>query len=81
LIRYYDARFSKGWDYGYVFPAFTKALQSAGRCIRSETDRGVILFVDERYAWDRYYSCFPKDMTPKMTAFYAEAITDFFRKK
>src|SRR3989338_2457453 len=31
LIRYYDARFGKGWDYGYVFPAFTKALQSAGR--------------------------------------------------
>lgn len=81
LIRYYDARFGKGWDYGYVFPAFTKALQSAGRCIRSETDRGVIIFVDERYAWDRYYACFPMDMTPKTTEFYAEAIEDFFRKK
>ncbi len=81
LIRYYDARFGKGWDYGYVFPAFTKALQSAGRCIRSETDRGVIVFVDERYAWDRYYACFPMDMTPKTTEFYVEAIGDFFRKK
>ncbi len=81
LIRYYDARFGKGWDYGYVFPAFTKALQSAGRCIRSETDRGVIVFVDERYGWDRYYRCFPKDMAPKMTAFYAEAINIFFKKK
>lgn len=80
LIRYYDARFGKGWDYGYVFPAFTKALQSAGRCIRSETDRGVIVFVDERYAWDRYYACFPIDMTPKTTEFYAEAIEEFFRK-
>lgn len=80
LIRYYDARFGKGWDYGYVFPAFTKALQSAGRCIRSETDRGVIVFVDERYAWDRYYACFPMDMTPKTTEFYAEAIEDFFRQ-
>ena len=62
-------------------PAFTKALQSAGRCIRTETDRGVIVFVDELYAWDKYYACFPMDMTPKMTEFYVEAIPDFFSKK
>lgn len=80
LIRYYDIRFGKGWDYGYVFPAFTKALQSAGRCIRSETDRGVIVFVDERYAWESYYRCFPKDITPKTTDFYEEAIKEFFGK-
>ncbi len=80
LVRYYDALYKKGWGYGYVFPAFTKALQSAGRCIRSETDRGVIVFVDERYAWDRYYACFPMDMTPKTTEFYVEAIEDFFRE-
>lgn len=81
LIRYYDARFGRGWDYGYVFPAFTKALQSAGRCIRTETDRGVLLFVDERYASDRYYSCFPKDLSPKTTAFYEQAIREFFARK
>ena len=46
LIKYYDNKFKKGWDYGYLFPAFNKTLQSAGRCIRSETDRGVIIFLD-----------------------------------
>ncbi len=81
LIRYYDARYKKGWDYGYVFPAFTKALQSAGRCIRSETDRGVVLFLDERYTWDRYYRCFPKELAPKTTRFFAKAIEEFFKKK
>ncbi len=80
LIRYYDERYKKGWDYGYVFPAFTKALQSAGRCIRSETDRGVVLFVDDRYAWDRYYRCFPKELAPKTTRFFQQAIKDFFEK-
>lgn len=80
LVRYYDALYKKGWDYGYVFPAFTKAMQSAGRCIRTETDRGVVLFVDERYAWENYYKCFPPDMRPKTTAFYEEAIGNFFRK-
>jgi len=81
LINYYQDRYQRGWEYGYIFPAFTKALQSAGRCIRSETDRGVILFLDERYAWDRYYQCFPADITPKITSFYQEAIRDFFKRK
>ncbi len=80
LINYYDKNFGKGWDYGYVFPAFTKALQSAGRCIRSETDKGVIMFVDERYAWTNYYRCFPKDLAPKTTTFYQQAIDEFFGK-
>jgi DNA excision repair protein ERCC-2 len=80
LIQYYDEKYGKGWDYGYILPAFTKAIQSAGRCIRSETDRGVILFLDERYAWDRYYSCFPKDLSPKTTQFYRESIREFFKK-
>jgi DNA excision repair protein ERCC-2 len=81
LIQYYDKKYGKGWDYGYVLPAFTKAVQSAGRCIRSETDRGVILFLDERYAWDRYYGCFPKSLNPKTTTFYRESIIDFFENK
>ncbi|MBR9703158.1 ATP-dependent DNA helicase, partial [Candidatus Woesearchaeota archaeon] len=54
LIKYYDDKFKKGWDYGYLFPAFNKTLQSAGRCIRSETDRGVVVFLDERYSWPNY---------------------------
>jgi len=82
IIEYYNQEYDgKGWDYGYVLPAFVKAVQSAGRCIRSETDRGVVLFLDERYAWERYYSCFPKNLSPKTTPFYKEYIKDFFGKK
>ena len=58
LIDYYDKKFSKGWDYGYTFPAITKCLQSAGRCIRSETDKGVMVFLDERFAWPMYRKYF-----------------------
>ncbi len=79
LIEYYDRKYSKGWDYGYVFPAFTKAMQSAGRCIRSETDRGVVIFVDDRYTWSRYYGCFPRDLNPKITVFYKDYIREFFK--
>jgi DNA excision repair protein ERCC-2 len=77
LINYYDNKFKKGWDYGYLFPAFNKTLQNAGRCIRSKDDKGIIVFLDERYAWSNYYRCFPKDMDIKVTKEYTEHIVDF----
>lgn len=80
LIQYYDHKFKKGWDYGYLFPAFNKVLQNAGRCIRSKTDKGVIIFLDERYAWSNYYRCFPKDMPIKVTKEYKVEIVEFFWK-
>lgn len=80
LIDYYDEKFKKGWDYGYLFPAFTKSIQSAGRCIRSKKDRGVIVFLDERYAWPNYKRCFPKDWDIKITLMYEKWIREFFEK-
>jgi DNA excision repair protein ERCC-2 len=78
LIDYFDLKFGKGWNYGYVFPAFNKTLQNAGRCIRSETDKGVVVFLDERYAWPRYFNCFPNDQDMVVTKEYLEAIRSFF---
>jgi len=78
LIEYYDKKFNKGWDYGYVYPAIIKVLQNAGRCIRSETDKGVIIFLDERFAWDSYYKCFPTDQDIKISKLYEKRIEEFF---
>ena len=78
LIRYYDEKFGKGWDYGYIFPAFNKALQSAGRCIRSETDKGAIVFLDERYLWPNYRRLFPEDWDMVVSKDFALQIEDFF---
>jgi DNA excision repair protein ERCC-2 len=78
LIEYYDEKFSKGWDYGYVGPAFSKCLQSAGRCIRSETDRGVIVFLDERYVWQNYFKHFPRDMMIEVSKEYKGKVEGFF---
>jgi len=78
LIKYYDTKFKKGWDYGYILPAITKALQNAGRCIRDETDRGIMIFLDERYAWNSYLKCFPIDWDVKITRMYKELIKRFF---
>ncbi|MFH1072211.1 MAG: ATP-dependent DNA helicase [Nanoarchaeota archaeon] len=78
LIEYFDKKFQKGWDYGYLFPAFTRAMQSAGRCIRSGTDKGVVIFLDERYTWKNYYRCFPADWDIRISLLYEKMITEFF---
>ncbi len=79
LISYFDKKFGRGWDYGYLYPAFNKTMQSAGRCIRSEKDQGIIIFLDERYAWPNYIRCFPHDIELKMSRDYESYIKEFFR--
>ena len=78
LIDYYGEKFGEGINYGYIFPAITKCLQNAGRCIRTETDKGVIVFLDERFAWDNYFKLLPLDMDFKITKMYEDRIGRFF---
>jgi len=80
LIEYFDTKYGKGWDYGYIFPALIRCFQNAGRCIRSETDKGVIAFLDERYVWKNYFKCFPHDWSMKIMAKPEEKIQEFFNQ-
>lgn len=54
-----------GFDYAYTFPGMNRVLQAVGRLIRSETDRGVVLLIDERFARAQYRSLFPKWWQPR----------------
>jgi DNA excision repair protein ERCC-2 len=51
---------SQAFDYAYVFPAMAKAVQSAGRVIRSEKDHGVIVLMDPRFLQSSYSSSMPE---------------------
>jgi len=48
LQRYYDIKFGKGWEYTVEAPTARKLLQSIGRLIRDENDRGVAVILDRR---------------------------------
>ncbi|MDO8741467.1 MAG: ATP-dependent DNA helicase [Candidatus Woesearchaeota archaeon] len=78
LMKYYEEKFGKGVDYGYILPALQKILQAAGRCIRSETDKGVIVFLEERYILPTYFRCFENETNLKVTNEYMEEIKKFF---
>ena len=78
LISYYDEKFGKGWDYGYTMPAMNKVVQAVGRCIRSEKDKGALIFLDKRFAWEGYKKCFPKDWEVKISVDFENQIRTFF---
>lgn len=61
LKMHFDNQGLRGFDYAYLYPGMNKVLQSAGRVIRTDEDRGVILLLDERFADYRYQGTFPRE--------------------
>ncbi len=61
LRNYFDSKNLSGFDYSYLYPGMNKVLQSAGRVIRTEEDKGVILLLDERFRGRQYQEMFPRE--------------------
>jgi len=55
----FDAMQLNGFDFAYRFPGLTRVQQSAGRVIRSDTDYGVIILLDQRFQRADYQQHFP----------------------
>ena len=73
LHRHYEDTLGAGFAYAYRYPGMHKVLQAAGRVIRSETDRGVVLLIDNRYFGHDYYS-----LCPLHWRFEGESIESFW---
>jgi len=54
LKDYYQHKYNNGYDYAYTFKGFNKVIQAVGRLIRSETDRGNVILIDERFTNYKY---------------------------
>jgi DNA excision repair protein ERCC-2 len=77
---YYAGKYGveKGRLYGYYYPAITKVLQAAGRGIRSEHDRCIIILMDYRFAKYPYKNCLPSDYNMTFTDSAEEFCRNFF---
>ena len=61
IIRdFYELKYERGYDYAYTFPGMNKVLQACGRVIRRETDKGIVVLIDDRYETPQYKSLFPE---------------------
>lgn len=59
LRAYYEDVFGEGFAYAYRYPGMHKVLQAVGRVIRSETDRGVALLIDDRFLTEEHAQLMP----------------------
>ena len=84
LIRdYFQQRNSMGFEYAYTFPGMNRVLQSVGRVIRSETDRGLVLLIDARFNEVRYRRLFPawwKFVRVRHSSGLGEAVGEFWKR-
>lgn len=60
LKEYFQSLELNGFDYAYTYPGFNKVIQAAGRVIRTENDKGVVVLIDDRYLTSRYLNIFPE---------------------
>ncbi len=60
LREYYDEmEKGKGFAFAYRYPGMNKVMQAAGRVIRGEQDKGVVLLIDDRFHTPEYLRLFP----------------------
>ena len=64
IKAYFDSVNGSGFAFAYQVPGMIKVLQAAGRVIRSEQDRGVVMLIDTRYTMPPYRMMFPKEWRP-----------------
>ena len=60
IAAYYDERYEEGKQFAYIYPGINRVLQAAGRVIRREDDKGVVVLIDDRFDDPIYKSVIPK---------------------
>lgn len=55
LIKdYFNTQKQDGFAFAYTYPGMNRVLQAMGRVIRSESDKGMVLLLDDRYLTSAY---------------------------
>jgi DNA excision repair protein ERCC-2 len=67
IRAYYEARNQDGFFNAYQMPGFNRVMQATGRLIRTETDRGIVVLIDERFTRKDYQDLFPDEWHPYET--------------
>jgi DNA excision repair protein ERCC-2 len=80
IIRdYFQETMNLGFEYAYMYPGMNKVLQAAGRVIRTETDRGVVLLIDQRFSTAAYRNLFPRHWSHAIHVRNSQQISDILK--
>lgn len=67
IKNYFQEQNGYGFDFAYTFPGINKVIQSAGRVIRTDEDKGIIMLIDDRFGTNKYKSLFPREWSNHKT--------------
>lgn len=81
LMRdYFENRYENGFEYAYTFPGMNNVLQAAGRVIRRDEDRGIVVLIDDRYGTPTYQKLFPSHWKHLKYAGNSASLAEIARK-
>ena len=81
LRDYYDLRTDgQGYDYAYTYPGMNSVLQAAGRVIRSDSDKGIVVLIDDRYGTPQYATMFPNQWSGLQFAGNPKSLAEIARR-
>jgi DNA excision repair protein ERCC-2 len=60
MAAYFEEKYEEGKQYAYIYPGMNRVFQAAGRVIRREDDRGIIVLIDDRFDDPLYKKSLPK---------------------
>lgn len=81
IKEHFDDEKGQGFQYAYTYPGLNKITQAGGRVIRGETDKGMILLMDNRYRWRDIRGLLPSGWEPVRDVRELEADLDQIKKE
>ncbi len=80
IEEHFNETVGEGYDYAYTYPGMNRVLQAVGRVIRRDSDRGVAILVDDRYATPKYRALFPNHWQNVQYAGNAPSLAEIVRR-
>lgn len=77
IMDYFNKHKNAGFDYAYKYPGMNKVQQAAGRVIRTEQDRGIVVLIDDRFDQLGYKRLFPKEWAQHAVLRNIKQLDDF----
>ncbi|MCT4688075.1 ATP-dependent DNA helicase [Vallitalea sp.] len=81
IKNYFDNTSDNGFEYAYMYPGMNKVMQAAGRVIRTMSDVGIVVLIDERFGSNYYKRIFPYEWNHAVYAssdLLKEKVDDFW---
>jgi DNA excision repair protein ERCC-2 len=88
MLKYFEFKWKKGFEYAYRNPGMMKVIQAAGRIFRTSKDRGFVMLIGHRFNTPYYNSVLPSDweieqppdLIKRIQAFWTTQNNEIFRK-